>query len=210
MRSLLPQIDSRTDLSMIVDWIEPGSRVLDLGCGDGSLLEYLLRHKDVRGLGVDVDLDKVQTCVEKGIPVIQRDLNQPLESFATGAYDYVILSQTVHQVKHPDHLLDEILRIGRRAVVSFPNFGHLALRLELLLRGRMPKSRTLPYEWYQTPNIHMSTVRDFHAFCRARGLRILRQCHLTGGRLRNRLWFPNLLSEGSIVLLAKEEPPPSS
>ncbi|MCU0241202.1 MAG: methionine biosynthesis protein MetW [Vicinamibacteria bacterium] len=203
MKTLLPQIDARTDLSMIVEWIEAGSSVLDLGCGEGHLLDYLLRHKGVRGMGVDFDQDKIITCMGKGIPVIQRDLNEPLGKFESGAYDYVIVSQTIHQLAHPDRLLDDILRIGRRAIVSFPNFGHIQIRLQLLGSGRMPKSRTLPYEWYQTPNIHMATIRDFEDFCAARGIAIVERCYIVGGRYRRRLPLANFLSEGLVALIER-------
>jgi len=199
----IAQIGDRTDLVPIVEWIEPGSSVLDLGCGDGSLLEHLVRHKAVRGMGVDVDLETILRCIEKSIPVLQLDLNEPLDAFPDGSYDYVIVSQTMHQLAHPDRLIADILRIGRRAVVSFPNFGHVVLRLQLLLRGRMPKSRTLPFEWYGTPNIHMSTIADFEEFCLRRGVRILQLGYVTRGRYAPRMRWPNLFSEGCVALLEK-------
>jgi len=206
MRQLLKGDEGRTDFSAIADWIEPGSSVLDLGCGDGELLEHLMLDKGVRGTGVDIDLDKIVACAAKGISVVQKDLNGSLDCFETGAYDYVIVSQTIHQLLEPDRMMSEILRIGRRAIVSFPNFGHYSLRLQLLFSGRMPKSSTLPFEWYRTPNIHLMTIADFEKFCRERALRILRRVDISGGRVRRRLFWPNLLSAGTVLLLGRMEP----
>jgi methionine biosynthesis protein MetW len=203
MRKLVIRDEERSDLEAIAEWIEPGSAVLDLGCGDGELLEYLVAEKGVRGTGVDIDLDKIVACARKGIPVVQKDLNGSLECFDTGSYDYVIVSQTIHQLKEPDRMLAEALRIGRRAIVSFPNFGHYSLRLQLLVSGRMPKSSALPFEWYRTPNIHLMTIADFETFCRERGLRILRRVDISRRRFRRRLFWPNLLSEGTVVLLGR-------
>jgi methionine biosynthesis protein MetW len=202
VRKLLPSIDNRTDLSVIAGWIAPGSAVLDLGCGDGSLLEYLIREKDVRGLGVDIDMEKIITCASRGIPVVEKNLDTALSAFKDQSYDYVILSQTIHQVERPDRLIKEILRIGKKAVVSFPNFGNLKLRLQLLLGGRMPKSHLLPYEWYQTPNIHMLTYRDFQAFCREKGIQILEKYHIMGNSYKPTLLMANLFSEGCVALIA--------
>jgi methionine biosynthesis protein MetW len=206
MRKLLAGDEGRTDLSAIAQWIEPGSSVLDLGCGEGELLEHLMAEKGVRGAGVDIDLDKIVACVQKGIPVVQKDLNGSLECFETGAYDYVIVSQTIHQLREPDRMMAEILRIGRRAIVSFPNFGHYSLRLQLLASGTMPKSSALPFEWYRTPNIHLMTIADFEKFCGERGIRILRRADISKRRFRKRLFWRNLLSEGTVVLLGRADP----
>jgi methionine biosynthesis protein MetW len=203
MRHLLRADQARTDLSAIAEWIAPGARVLDLGCGDGELLAHLMSEKGVSATGVDIDFERIVACARKGIPVVQKDLNGSLACFEEGAYDYVIVSQTIHQLREPDRLMGEILRIGRRAIVSFPNFGHYALRLQLLLTGRMPKSATLPFEWYRTPNIHLMTIDDFHGFCRERGIRILKRVDISRGRFRRRLFWPNLLSEGTVVLLGR-------
>jgi methionine biosynthesis protein MetW len=204
MRTLLRATEGRTDLSAIVEWIEPGSSVLDLGCGEGELLETLIAEKGVRGTGVDIDFDKLVACAGRGIPVVQQDLNGSLDYFESGTYDYVIVSQTIHQLREPDRLMQEILRIGRHAIISFPNFGHYSLRLQLLLSGRMPMSKTLPFEWYRTPNIHLMTIADFEVFCRERSIRILRRVDISRRRFRRRLFWPNLLSEGTVVLLANE------
>jgi methionine biosynthesis protein MetW len=203
MSRLTSGLAEHSDLAAMIEWIEPGSRVLDLGCGDGSLLEQLIRLKGVRGMGVDIDQAHLLHCLEKGLPVVQRDLNGGLAAFGDQSYDTVIVSQTIHQVRYPDKLVDEVLRVGRRAVVSFPNFGHWALRLELLLKGRTPKNELLPYEWWQTPNIHFFTLEDFKGFCAARQVRILKCHHLWDGQVRERLPFANLLSQGSVVLLGR-------
>jgi methionine biosynthesis protein MetW len=192
MRRLVIRDEERSDLEAIAEWIETGSAVLDLGCGDGELLEYLVAEKRVRGMGVDIDLDKIVACARKGIPVVQKDLNGSLECFETGSYDYVIVSQTIHQLKEPDRMLAETLRIG-----------HYSLRLQLLVSGRMPKSSALPFEWYRTPNIHLMTIADFESFCRERGLSILRRVDISRRRFRRRLFWPNLLSEGTVVLLGR-------
>jgi methionine biosynthesis protein MetW len=204
MRQLLRGNEGRTDLSAIVDWIERGSSVLDLGCGDGELLDHLMAEKGVRATGVDIDLDKLIACARKGIPVVQKDLNGSLDCFETGAYDYVIVSQTIHQLLEPDRLMTESLRIGRQVIVSFPNFGHYSMRWQLLWTGRMPKSPALPFEWYRTPNIHLMTIADFEQFCRERGIRIVRRVDISGRRFRRRLFWPNLLSEGTVVLLGRQ------
>jgi methionine biosynthesis protein MetW len=203
IHSLPRDADNRTDLSAIIAWVEPGSTVLDLGCGEGTLLEHLVREKGVRGMGIDIDLDNIVACIEKGLPVVQKDLNEPLTSFDEGSYDYVILSQTIHQLRTPDRLMKDILRIGRCAVVSFPNFGHYSLRLQLLLAGKMPKSRALPFEWYRTPNIHLTTLADFEDYCREQGIRIAGRVHVFRGRYRRYLPWPNLLSEGVVLLLTR-------
>jgi methionine biosynthesis protein MetW len=203
MRSLLSRVPTRSDLSAMVDWIEPGTTVLDLGCGDGELLDILRREKNVRGMGVDIDQHLIEACIRRGIPVIQKDLDEPLTDFQDGAYDYVIVSQTIHQLPHPDRLMEEVLRIGRRAVVSFPNFGHWRPRLQLLFSGRMPKTPSLPFEWYRSPNIHLMTIADFKDFCAARQIRLLRRVDISGRGLRPHPFLANLLTEAVVVLLGR-------
>jgi methionine biosynthesis protein MetW len=135
--------------------------------------------------------------------VVQKDLDKPLTDFGDAAYDYVIVSQTIHQLPHPDRTMQEILRIGRHAVVSFPNFGHWRLRLQLLFSGRMPKTSSLPFEWYQSPNIHLMTLADFEDFCRLREIRLLRRVDISGRRFRRSSAFANLLTEAVVVLLGR-------
>jgi methionine biosynthesis protein MetW len=193
----------RSDLAAMAEWIEPGSRVLDLGCGDGELLEHLKLKKGCWVQGVDIDEANLLACLGRGIPVIQRDLNQALDGFPEQGYDYIILSQTIHQVKHPERLVREMLRIGRLGIVSFPNFGYWRLRLSLLVGGRMPKNDLLPFEWYETPNIHTLTDADFEDFCRNEKLKILKRFYLAGDRYHEDLLFPNWSSEGSVALIGK-------
>jgi methionine biosynthesis protein MetW len=193
----------RGDLKAMAAWIEPGSRVLDLGCGDGALLAYLKAEKGCHVQGVDIDAQNILSCAAQGLPVIQRDLNGSLEGFETQSYDVVVLSQTIHQVRQPDHLIAEILRIGRRGMVSFPNFGYWRLRLSLMLNGRMPKGDLLPYEWYETPNIHVLTLKDFEHFCLSNKVSIVRHVYLVEDGYIDQVPWPNLLSQGSVVLLEK-------
>jgi methionine biosynthesis protein MetW len=203
MKKLLSLVENRFDLAVIADWIEPGAHVLDLGCGNGTLLDYLIREKDVCGMGFEISLERITECIAKGIPVVEQDLNKPFHNVRDRSFDYVILSQTVQEVLHPDWVVEEMLRVGRYGVLSFPNFGNWRLRMQLQLRGRMPKTRALPYEWYDTPNIHMMTFADFQDFCRNRGIRILKTIYLVGNQISSRLVFPNLLSQGCIVLVTR-------
>ncbi len=203
MKKLLSVLDNRFDLSIIADWIEPGSSVLDLGCGDGSLLDYLINRKNVKGMGIEIDLKRMMSCIDKGIPVIEHDLNQRFNGINDKTYDYVILSQTIQEVKYPDKLIDEILRIGKFGLVSFPNFGYYKVRKNLLFSGRMPKSKTLPYEWYDTPNIHLLTLADFKHFCKKRDIKILKTFYITGNGYHKNMFYPNLFSEACAVLFTK-------
>lgn len=171
----------RFDLRMIASTIEPGSRVLDLGCGNGDLLAWLVVDKGVIGTGIERDKDKAAHCIARGLTVLQGDLNSEVDDFPDGCFDYVILSQTLQQVFAPDHLLSALARIGRRVIVSFPNFSHYSIRLQLLLRGVAPKNDQLPYSWYNTPNIRVITLKDFRDFARQVGYRIVREIDISTG-----------------------------
>jgi methionine biosynthesis protein MetW len=203
VKKYLSILKNRADLSIIADWIESGSSVLDLGCGNGELLNYLIRTKHVKGIGVEINLEHVINCIDKGIPVIEHDLNQAFNDIQEKTFDYVILSQTIQEVTRPDLLIDEILRIGRYGIISFPNFGNYKLRWSLMLSGKMPKSRTLPYEWYDTPNIHLLTYSDFMKFCNKRRIKIFNSIHLIADHYKKTLFLPNLFSDGCVVLISK-------
>ncbi|WP_420466752.1 methionine biosynthesis protein MetW [Panacagrimonas sp.] len=195
----------RADLAVISEWIEPGSRILDLGCGDGTLLDHLARTRQVRGYGLEIDAANVSACVARGVNVIQADLDDGLRDFATDAFDYVLLTQTLQALVRPDQALTEILRVGRRAIVTFPNFGHWRVRLQLL-RGRMPLTSALPDQWYETPNIHLCTVQDFEALCAERHWTcvhrsLLDRAHRQGTRITA---LPNLFAEVALYLLEDE------
>lgn len=169
----------RVDYELIEELIEPGSRVLDLGCGDGTLLEELVTRKQVVGRGVEIDERHVLESVKRGLAVYHGDLLEGLSFYGDRSFDTVILSQTLQQTLDPRKVLREMLRVGRRAVISFPNFGHWSTRLQLCFLGRMPRTRHLPYQWYDTPNVHLLTVRDFRRFAQRENVRVLRQKFLS-------------------------------
>jgi methionine biosynthesis protein MetW len=174
-------LSGRSDFQAIAAWIRPDSTVLDLGCGDGLLLRYLSQTRNARGYGIDIADDNVLACVKNGVNVIQSDLERGLAGFDAGSFDCVILSQTLQAVRHTEELVLEMLRVGREAVVSFPNFGRWDLRLQIAL-GRMPVSPELPYQWYNTPNVHLFTIADFESFCADHGIRVLERVVLHRGR----------------------------
>ncbi|MDP5074714.1 MAG: methionine biosynthesis protein MetW [OM182 bacterium] len=195
----------RPDQEIIQRWIEPDSRVLDLGCGDGSLLANLKLTKRVKGTGLEIDSDKIQTCVERGLNVIEQNLDAGLWNFQTDSFDTVLLAQTLQALSHPDQLIDEMLRVGRRGIVTFPNFGNWKSRVYLSSKGRMPVSKFMPHAWYDTPNIHFCTVRDFDALCKEKNIRILERTVVDlkhEGSLSMRL-LPNLLGEIAIYHIAR-------
>ncbi|UOO93482.1 methionine biosynthesis protein MetW [Vitreoscilla stercoraria] len=181
----------REDLRLVYDWIVPGSKVLDLGCGDGQLLAALVQDKGCQGYGVELDTDSVIAAMNKGVNVIQVDLEQGLRSaFTDHSFDVVVLSQTIQAMKNTEHILYEMKRVARQAIVTFPNFGYWRNRVQIA-QGRMPVSESMPYEWYNTPNIHWCTLADFDALCAKTGLSVLERAVMTGGQ---RIEFmPNLL-----------------
>ena len=180
----------RPDFAAIAAWVRPGARVLDLGCGDGTLLKYLRRERGASGYGVEIADDGVLACVRNGVSVIQCDLESGLSDFEDHAFDYVILSQTLQAMRHSERIVREMLRVGREGIVTFPNFGYWRNRMQIL-RGRMPVSDNLPFEWYDTPNIHLCTISDFEGFCATHGVRILERTVITDGSSVS--FLPNLL-----------------
>jgi methionine biosynthesis protein MetW len=188
-------LDARADFSTIAGWIAPSARVLDLGCGDGSLFAYLRESRRVTGYGIEIDDGGVLASIGNGVNVIQSDLESGLAGFDDKSFDSVILSQTLQAMRHTEEIILEMLRVGREAIVTFPNFGHWSHRLQVL-RGRMPVSKSLPYQWYDTPNIHLCTVADFDAFCVAHAFRVLERVVLHETRRVSVL--PNLL--GSLAI----------
>ena len=196
----------RRDLRLIADMIASGSRVLDIGCGDGALLAYLARVKAVDARGIELSQSGVNACVRHGLPVIQGDADRDLAAFPNGAFDVVVLSQTLQATREPRQVLEELLRIGKQAIVSFPNFGFWRIRLSLFFRGRMPVTELLHNPWYDTPNIHLCTIHDFVALCDEVGARIERSQTLDRhGRpfaLDPRGSLANLLAEQGVFVLS--------
>ena len=186
----------REEQVAIAPWIRDGSRVLDLGCGDGALLSHLARTRGVSGYGIEIDETKILSCLAAGVNVIQSDLNRGLADFDDNSFDYVVMTQTLQAMRFPHLLLREMLRVGREAIVTFPNFGNWKCRLQILA-GRMPVTRHLPSTWYDTPNIHMCTVRDFEALCDEEGFEILQREALDNEHRATALMrrFPNLFAE---------------
>jgi methionine biosynthesis protein MetW len=172
---------SRPDFAYIARWVKPRARVLDLGCGDGSLLRFLKEARNAQGYGVEIDFESLLACVKNGVNVVQNDLETGLSMFESSSFDCVILSQTLQAMKHTEEIVREMLRVGREGIVSFPNFGYWRHRLQVL-GGHMPVSGGLPYQWYDTPNVHLCTIGDFDRFCASQSVRVLERAVLTGGR----------------------------
>jgi methionine biosynthesis protein MetW len=189
----------------IRDWIIENSRVLDLGCGDGSLLETLTNKHQVRGYGLEIDPDSISQCIGRGVNVIEQDLNEGLENFADASFDTVVMMQTLQALRYPHLVLDEMLRIGKQCIVTFPNFGHWRTRADLVFSGRMPVTKRLSYQWYDTPNIHFFTYKDFEALCVERNINIVNR-NFVGGRASDlgldSIW-PNLFAHTAVYRLSK-------
>ena len=198
----------RRDHLLIAELVARGSRVLDVGCEDGALLQLLAATRSVRGRGVEISRRGVNICVAKGLSVIQGDADRDLVDYPDDAFDYAILSQTIQATRQPRHVLEQLLRIGRRVIVSFPNFGHWRIRLQFLLRGRMPVTRNLPYTWYDTPNIHFCTIKDFYALCDVVAARVERAITLDSSGRREvhaPRFVQNLLGAQAIFLLSRND-----
>jgi methionine biosynthesis protein MetW len=210
MNRPMPQLAGRVlrpDLALVADMVAAGTRVLDIGCGDGILLGHLAAAKRVDGRGIELSQSGVNACVAHGLPVIQGDADTDLADYPDGAFDYVILSQTLQATRNPRAVLREMLRIGAHAIVSFPNIGYWRVRLALLAGGRMPVTRSLPQSWYETPNIHLCTIRDFVGLCRELQVDIRRGVMIDhrgkAGDVTGRLAWANLVGEQAVFLLRR-------
>ncbi len=197
----MTQPTRKIEHEVISSWIDSDASVLDLGCGDGELLSQLIRKKQVRAQGIELSEQAIHNCVAAGLSVFQEDIDTGLAEYADKSFDYVILNQTFQQVKKPDFVLQEALRVGKRVIVGFPNFCYITARFQLFFRGTVPVTASLPYEWYDTPNLHFLSIADFKQYCRKRDIRIERSVFI-GKNKRVRL-FPNVFAETGLFLLSR-------
>jgi methionine biosynthesis protein MetW len=201
-RGFVGELLGRSDYAIIGEIVEPKTKVLDLGCGEGELLGWLAAHKGVEARGVELSGAKVQKAIASGVSVFQCDIEQGLADYPDLTFDYVILSQTLQETRQPRQVLHEMLRVGRRAIVAFPNFGHWRVRMSMMFSGRAPVTPLFPYEWYDSPNIHILTVEDFELLAALEGLTVERRYFLSGHRRVN--FLPNLTAEVAVFLVKKK------
>ncbi len=190
----------RLDHRTILEWVEPGSSVLDLGCGDGELLARLVREKGVRAEGIDMSEQAIHRCVAKGLSVLHEDIDDGLKEYADKFFDYVILNQSLQQVRRLEPVLADALRVGKKVVVGFPNFTHYRARLQLFFRGKTPVTPSLPYKWYDTPNLHFLSISDFVEYCREKKIRIEKATYFSNDKMVR--LFPNLLALNGLFLIS--------
>ncbi|MFC1691749.1 methionine biosynthesis protein MetW [Nanoarchaeota archaeon] len=197
---------NRFDYKKIIETIDPGSKVLDLGCGTGTLLRLLKEKKQIDGRGIELSQEKVKRCIEHGLSVLHGDLDEGLKHYRDKSFDYVIFNQTIQVVKNSLHVLKEALRVGKKVIVSFPNFGHWKIRKSFFFSGRMPKSKSLPYEWYNTPNIRLLTVYDFRDICKKNKIKVLAEYDYLKKNNKSRqirIW-PNLFASNSLFVVEEK------
>jgi len=196
MQSEPPSLEHRA----ILKWVRRGSSVLDLGCGDGELLDLLVRERGVRAQGIEIDEQAIYQCVAKGLSVFHEDIDHGLSDYSNQCFDYVVLNQSLQQVKNPDIVLKEALRVGRQVIVGFPNFAHYLARLQIFFKGKTPVTPSLPYAWHDTPNLHFLSISDFTAYCHRRNIKIEKAVFI--GKNKRVKIFPNLLGLAGIFLIS--------
>ncbi len=199
MSTASQSLETRPDFKIIAEIIQPGTKVLDLGCGEGLLLAWLATHKKILARGVEIETSNVRKAIARGVSAYQGDIDEGLADYPDKAFDYVILSQTLQETREPLRVLTEMLRVGRKAIISFPNFGHWRVRQAMLFSGQAPKTDLFPYDWYNSPNIHFLSINDFEDLCRANGFPIERRYFLSGSKKVG--WLPNLWAQTAVFLV---------
>ncbi|MEM8593831.1 MAG: methionine biosynthesis protein MetW [Pseudomonadota bacterium] len=195
----------RVDLKTVEQWVVNDAHILDLGCGDGTLLAMLNDKKNVNGVGVEINPEKIQACIEKHVQVIEVDMSIALENCVDNGFDVVIMTQSLQVVRHPNEILDHVLRVGKEAIIAFPNFAHWSSRLYLASKGKMPVSKNLPFSWFDTPNIHFFTLRDFEEYCKNQGIEVLDRCVLNSNNKPDALskFLPNVFGSTAIYRIKR-------
>lgn len=204
---MINSVSVQTKYNVICDLVHSGAKVLDLGCGSGEMLLLLKDNKNVQGRGVEINEDNIIKCIEKGLSVFQGNLDEGLKDYQDKSFDYVVLNQTLQCVTRPDYVIHEMLRVGEKGVISFPNFAYWRVKAYLIFNGRMPKSGILPYEWYNTPNIHLLTINDFKDFCRERKIKILKEIFVNRAKVKTDFIhnaLPNFYAEEAIFVVQRD------